>query len=226
MRLAIKLYKMLIKMYLGSILTEEWWPVNGGLDWPAPASNIFERAVGAVLVQNTSWRNVQRAIENLQSQKLLNTTAFLSASEAVIAECVRPAGFVTRKPKTLKTLASFLANVETEELTTGELREKLLEIKGIGPETADTLLLFAFERPVLPISQPALRVLSRFCNIQINDREQFEALTSVLPKQVMVLRTFHALLVEFASKVCQKNRPQCNCCPLKRTCKTKSTPNP
>jgi endonuclease-3 related protein len=210
------LFQILREKFLYSILTDEWWHVENSLDWPAPVTAVFERVVGAVLVQNTAWRNVQRAICNLDSAGLLDLKKFLEADEYLVAEHVRPAGFVTRKPKTLRSLAELLLTTNVEKQSDQELRSLLLSVKGVGPETADTILLFAFNRKVFPASQPARRVINRFYGVSVDN----DTLNKV-PNQILnisELKTFHALLVEFASNLCTKNNPKCVSCSIRDKC--------
>jgi len=212
----VELFQILREKFLYSILTDEWWHVENGLDWPAPATAVFERVVGAVLVQNTAWRNVQRAICNLNSFGLLDPKKFLEADERLIVEHVRPAGFVTRKPKTLRSLAELLLTTNAEKQSDQELRTLLLRVKGVGPETADTIMLFVFNRKVFPASQPARRVINRFYNVSVND-DTLNKIPNQIPN-VSELKTFHALLVEFASNLCTKNKPKCAGCSIRGKC--------
>ena len=213
---ATELFQILREKFLCSILTNEWWHVEVGLDWPAPVTAVFERVVGAVLVQNTAWRNVQRAICNLDSAGLLDLKKFLEADEYLVAEHVRPAGFVTRKPKTLRSLAELLLTTNAENQSDQELRSLLLSVKGVGPETADTILLFAFNRKVFPASQPARRVINRFYGVSVDDGT-LNKVPNQIPN-VSELKTFHALLIEFASNLCTKNNPKCVSCSIQGRC--------
>jgi endonuclease-3 related protein len=211
-----ELFQRLHETFLHSILTDEWWHVENGLDWPAPATAVFERVVGAVLVQNTAWRNVQKAICNLNSSDLLDPKKFLEADEHLIVEHVRPAGFVTRKPKTLRSLAELLLTINVEKQSDQELRALLLSVKGVGPESADTIMLFAFNRKVFPASQPARRVINRFYGVLV-DNDTLNKIPNQIPN-VSELKTFHALLVELASNLCTKNNPKCASCGIRGKC--------
>jgi endonuclease-3 related protein len=211
-----ELFRLLREKFLCSILTNEWWHVEAGLDWPAPDTAIFERVAGSVLVQNTAWRNVQKAICNLRSSGLLDPKRFLDADEHLVAELVRPAGFVTRKPKTLRTLAKLMLTTDAEKQLNLELRTLLLNVKGVGPETADTIMVFAFNRAVFPASQPARRVINRFYGVSVDDNT-INKIPYQIPN-VSELKTFHALLVEFASNICTKNKPKCVSCSIRGKC--------
>ena len=211
------LFRLLKDGYCATVVTEEWWRDGDGLDWPAEKNAFFERAVGAVLVQNTSWKNVSKAISNLHKANLLLSKSLLAADESAIASCTRPAGFVQRKPKTLIALARLFASPGLVRMSPAELETRLLDIKGIGRETADTILLFVFGLPRFPLSSQARRVVERFSGVQLEEEDIQKVVRSF--NSPADLKTFHALLVEFASTLCVKTQPKCRQCKLRDSCK-------
>jgi endonuclease-3 related protein len=188
-----------------------WWP----------ADSPFEVIVGAVLVQNTSWQNVRKAIDTLRRHDLLEPHALHAVPLDELEELIRPAGYFRVKARRLHNLLDFLVarydgSLEAMSQTgLGELREELLRVNGIGPETADSILLYACGRPAFVVDAYTHRVFTRHGWIgadadyyQIQDHFQ-----SGLPQDVPLFNEYHALLVEVGKEHCRK-RPQCEGCPL------------
>jgi endonuclease III related protein len=198
---------------------QHWWPTRGGGAW--------EIMVGAVLTQHTTWRNVDRALGNLRSglgpEGLSRPEVILEASPETLGELVRPAGFHTAKPRKLQSLARFMveaggieALAASGESTEG-LRQELLGIWGIGPETADAILLYALGRPVFVADAYALRLASRWGLLAPGSSyETVQALfMDNLPHDAQLFNEYHALIVAHAKELCRP-RPRCEVCPLNR----------
>ncbi len=189
---------------------QHWWP----------ADSPFEVMVGAVLTQNTAWSNVERAIDNLRRAGLLDPAAMADLAPDRLAQPIRPSGYFNVKAKRLQALCQWLLNeTAAQSLATDTLRERLLAIHGIGPETADDILLYAYERPVFVIDAYTRRLCGR---LSLVDGElSYEALRATfeqaLPKQVALFNEYHALIDHHAKLVCRP-RPRCDACFLRGDC--------
>jgi len=188
---------------------QHWWPGDTPL----------EIAVGAVLTQNTSWGNVEKAMTVLKSRRLLSLERLARLSPAELAPLIRSAGFHNIKAARL---AAFLKWLRTHgglaalsRTPTPELRTQLLACHGVGPETADSILLYALDRPVFVVDAYTRRILSRYGLIAGD--EPYEALRmmfeSSLPRRPRLYNEYHALLVRLAKVNCRP-RPLCDSCPL------------
>lgn len=200
--------------------TLKWtWGVTHG--WPA--EHRFEILVGAVLTQNTAWRNVERALANLRARDALSARAIAAMPHERLAETIRPAGYYRTKATYLKNLAGRLESAggfqALARRSTAELRADLLGVKGVGPETADAILLYAFERPVFVVDAYARRLLQRLG--WPGGDASYDGLRGVfeaaLPASVQVLARCHALIVAHAKAVC-RSRPLCGQCVLQPHC--------
>ncbi len=197
----------------GAYGPQGWWPGDG----------VFEIMVGAVLTQNTAWTNVELAIANLRRASRLSPEAIHETREAELAELLRPSGYFNLKAQRLGALCEFLlgsGGIEAlAERSTASLRADLLRVKGIGPETADDILLYALERPVFVIDAYTRRLLSRLG--MIRGDEAYEALRAgveaVFPGETQRLNEFHALIVQQAKRHCRR-QPACVGCPLAVGC--------
>jgi endonuclease-3 related protein len=190
----------------------QWWP----------ARTPFEVIVGAILTQNTSWTNVERAIANLRSAQMLTPYTIAAARLAKLALLVRPSGYFRQKAKKLKAFVRFLHREYGGSLNrmfdtpTEILREKLLSVHGIGPETADSILLYAGNHPVFVVDAYTHRIFSRH---GITDgKPQYESVRALfeatLPRDSQLFNEFHALIVNTGKNWCRKNAPRCAECPL------------
>ena len=191
-----------------------WWP----------ASDRFEIIVGAVLVQNTNWRNVERAIEQLKARDLCSVSAILTAPEAALAEAIRSSGYYNVKARRLRAVAQWLQSVggfeKLARLETNQIRGSLLGVHGVGPETCDDILLYALGRPVFVIDAYTKRVFSRLFELPYSEdyetwRARFE--TALSPDADM-FNQFHALIVRHGKYVCKKSHPACVSCVLRDDC--------
>lgn len=208
-------YRTLIKTHG----PQEWWPGDGA----------FEIMVGAVLTQNTAWINVERAIDNLKRAGALSPELIVRAHPRRLASWLRPSGYFNVKAARLKSLCRWLlAQGGVRALgrrPTASLRQALLEVHGIGPETADDILLYAFGRPVFVIDAYTRRLFARLGAIAGNEdyetlRARFE---TSLPPSVSLYNEFHALIVAHAKDVCRP-RPRCETCCLRGLCPAMGLP--
>jgi len=190
-----------------------WWP----------ARTPFEVIVGAILTQSTAWVNVERAIANLRGARLLSADAMGRVSAARLAGLVRPSGYFRQKAKKLKAFVRFLQRNYSGSLTrmfetpTAQLREQLLEVHGIGPETADSILLYAGEHPVFVVDAYTHRIFERHALVEGKpDYERVRAFVeSSLPRDSALFNEFHALIVNTGKNWCRKGAPRCDGCPLR-----------
>ncbi|MEJ2059554.1 MAG: endonuclease III domain-containing protein [Gammaproteobacteria bacterium] len=203
-------YRRLLKAYG----PQHWWP----------ASDAFEIMVGAVLTQNTSWRNVERAIANLKRAELCTPAGIATAGPDELARHLRPSGYFNIKARRLQVFTRwYLGQGGYERLArypTLELRRALLSVHGIGPETADDMMLYAFERPVFVVDAYTRRIFSRLGYVEEHIgyeplRHRFEA---ELKPEVSVWNEYHALIVRHGKDICRP-RPRCEACTLRRGCR-------
>ncbi len=184
---------------------ENWWPIYS--DNPR-----FEIIIGAILTQNTSWKNVEKALANLRKEDLINESKIIKIKPGELKTLIRPSGFYNQKAERLKLIAEFLS--KNKNFT----REELLNIKGIGKETADTILLYAFNKPHFVIDAYTKRIMQRLGYKFENYDDLQRLIVKEIPKDYKVYKEFHALLVELAKKNCKK-KPECSNCALSRRCK-------
>ncbi|MGW8247770.1 MAG: endonuclease [Acidiferrobacterales bacterium] len=193
---------------------QEWWP----------GDSAFEIMIGAILTQNTAWTNVEKAIANLKQADALSLPGILDLPRDSLAELIRPSGYYNQKAKRLQGFCAWLndqGGIETlQEQDTSELRKNLLAINGIGPETADDILLYALGRPVFVIDAYTRRLFSRLDLIagleRYEDlRMQFEA---SLKGDANLYNEYHALIVIHGKDVCRKS-PLCDDCYLQSRCR-------
>ncbi|MBI4850040.1 MAG: endonuclease III domain-containing protein [Nitrospirae bacterium] len=191
---------------------QHWWP----------GETPFEIAVGAILTQNTNWGNVEKAINNLKKQKALNARALHEMPHKELAALIKPAGYFNIKAKRLKHFLAFLSDHYggRVERMRGEdvhaLRHQLLEVNGIGPETADSILLYALDKPVFVIDAYTKRVLTR--HKLAPEKATYHELQGLfhnnLPADVKLFNEYHALFVMAGKHYC-KPKPRCEECPLR-----------
>ena len=192
---------------------QHWWP----------GDSPFEIMVGAILTQNTAWSNVEKAIGNLLAKGKLHPRAILSARDDHLAGWLRPSGYFNIKAQRLKAFCRwYLASGEftaLDRLHTDELRTALLGVKGVGPETADDILLYAFNRAVFVIDAYTRRLFGRLGRFDGNEGydEMRQAFEQALGPDVSLFNEYHALIVRHAKEVCRV-RPACGQCLLARDC--------
>jgi len=192
---------------------QHWWP----------GETQFEIITGAILTQNTSWVNVEKAIANLKSADLLSPKKLHHLDLPQLAELIRPAGYYNIKAKRLKNFVNWLFEnyngklTSLENIDTEQLRAELLAIKGIGPETADSILLYALGRAVFVVDAYTARIALRHELIEPDaDYEQLrELFQSNLPQDTQLFNEYHALLVRVGKEFC-KPKANCPACPLEK----------
>lgn len=191
---------------------QRWWP----------GETPYEVMIGAVLTQNTNWKNVEKAIDNLKGAGALSYAMMASMPTGLLAEYIRPAGYYNIKANRLHNLLALIRErydgsmerVLAEE--TGKLRQALLSVRGIGPETADSILLYAAQRPVFVVDAYTHRILSR--HDLIGEDVTYDDLQHLfmdnLEPDTTLCNEYHALLVCTAKNYCRKTNPRCSVCPL------------
>ncbi len=201
----LKLYNKLLKEFG----PQHWWPVTNKNS--KILDSRFEICVGAILTQNTNWQNVEKAIDNLIKNRMLTKEAIKNANISKLSALIRSSGYYKQKAKKLKIFANFSGNVT---------RENLLSLWGIGPETADSMLLYAYNKPYFVVDAYTKRIFERLGMLKGNeDYEEVRALfEKKLPKDVEIYKEFHALIVNLAKNFCKKE-PLCDRCPLTEECK-------
>lgn len=196
----------------GGLGPQHWWP----------GRTRFEIIVGAILTQSTAWVNVEKAIANLRRERLLTPLALERVSLAKLARLVRPSGYFRQKARKLKAFVQFLRREYGGSLArmfatpTAELRETLLSVHGIGPETADSILLYAGEHPVFVVDAYTKRVLTR--HGLVGERAGYDEMRALfeanLPRDTRLFNEYHALLVHAGKTWCRPRDPRCDSCPL------------
>ena len=203
----LKIYKRLLEEFG----PQAWWP----------AQTKFEVIVGAILTQNTNWGNVERAIKNLKAKNILTPQSLKTITLKKLAQHIRPAGYFNVKAKRLKNFMRFffaeyngdLKKMAREE--TDELRKKLLSVNGIGPETADSILLYALDKPIFVIDAYTKRIFYRhgFVDHKADYTTVQNIFSDALKVDPKLYNEYHALIVRLGKDFC-KTRPHCEICPL------------
>ena len=211
-RRLLKIYEELFKTFG----PRHWWP----------AETPFEVVVGAILTQNTAWTNVEKAIANLKERDLIHPERLASLDPGQLAEHLRPSGFFNVKTRRLRSFLAFFTKTYGGSLDrmgrreTCALREELLAVNGIGPETADSILLYALQKPIFVVDAYTRRIFHRLglssADASYDDLQgMFE---SALPRDLTLFNEYHALIVALGKNTC-KPKPRCESCPLMRGCK-------
>ena len=204
----MNIYRILYQAYG----PRNWWP----------GETPFEVMVGAILTQNTSWRNVEKAIQKLKGKGVLNPEGIHRLKKSQLAPLIKSSGYFRIKADRLKSFVNFLFEEYDGDLKKMgrerliELREKLLGVKGIGPETADSILLYGLKKPIFVIDAYTRRILSRHGMIteKASYKEVQRLFMDHLPLDEKLFNEYHALLVHLGKAVCKKI-PECETCPLK-----------
>src|SRR3990167_2624354 len=192
---------------------QSWWP----------GETPFEVIVGAILTQNTNWQNVAKAINNLKQAKVLSPKKLYSLPRPRLAQLIRPSGYFNIKAKRLKEFLDFLFKNYNGSLKkmfsrpVEDLRKEILSVKGIGPETADSILLYAGGFPVFVVDAYTKRIFSRQ-KLLSEDAEYHqvqELFTRSLKKDVQLYNEYHALIVRLGKDFCKKTNPKCKICPIR-----------
>jgi endonuclease-3 related protein len=192
----------------------------GHRDW-WPGDTTLEIIIGAILTQNTAWSNVEKAITNLKAQKALSVRRLREVAEKDLAEWVRSSGYFNQKAKKIKAFIAFLdakysgSLAKLRKASLAELRHELLEINGIGPETADSILLYALGKPVFVVDAYTRRIFRRhfYFDHEPSYHETQERFEAECPPDVALYNDFHAQIVAVGNRFC-KPKPRCEGCPL------------
>ena len=181
---------------------QHWWPCQSGTRW--------EIITGAILTQNTAWTNVEKAIGNLLTADVLSPQRVLETADVELQELIRPAGFFKQKCAYLKAMAQFIIECKGEFEKSDDvwaLRKQLLEVKGVGRETADSILLYAFNKPIFVIDAYTRRVAER--HLGLGGSVHYDILQktfmNALPPDVAIYNEYHALIVALCKESCHKS---------------------
>jgi endonuclease-3 related protein len=193
---------------------QHWWP----------AETSFEVMVGAVLTQNAAWTNVEKALARVTGRISLTPDALLELPEAELAQLLRPVGYFNVKAARLRAFCAALIEAGGESVLAGEetpaLRRRLLAMHGIGPETCDDMLLYAFGRPVFVVDAYTRRLFARL-GLLTGD-EGYETIRALfeqaLGRDTGLFNEYHALIVRHAKDICRARRPLCERCVLREAC--------
>ena len=209
MNIQLKIYNRLLKHY-GS---QNWWP----------AKTRFEVIVGAILTQNVNWKNAKIAVDTLKRKKILSPCAIISTRHKLIASAIKSSRFYNQKTEKLKSFCNYLFQKHNGSLNkmfsveTDKLRNELLSIKGIGKETADSILLYAGKKLSFVSDAYTKRFLERYG--LLNNKSGYDDIRhffmSSLPQDVYIYNEFHALIVHHCYSIC-KSKPNCSQCPIRR----------
>ena len=191
---------------------QQWWP----------ARTRLEVILGAILTQNTAWHNATLALRNLRQGGLLSWQGLRRACLTTLETCVRPAGFYRQKARTIRNFVDWLERQHAGSLPrllslpADELRRQLLDLRGLGPETVDAILLYAAQRPHFVADAYTRRILARhgFVSAAADYHKTQDFLHAHLPRDASLFNEFHALLVEVGKKHCTPRSPRCAGCPL------------
>ncbi len=206
---------MILNRYYGDL---KWWP----------ADTPFEVMIGAVLTQNTAWSNVELAIKKLKAAKVLSLSSIRTMDSTALGELIRSSGFFRQKSGIIQRLVGLIDSRyggSVKGMATkpfGSVRSDLLATKGIGPETADSILLYALNQPLFVVDAYTRRIFGRLG--LLSGRESYEEIRSLFERKIesklergqLVPRykQYHALIVQLAKDHCKKNAPSCSICPL------------
>jgi endonuclease-3 related protein len=209
------LHGTLMGMYevmLAELGPSKWWP----------GETPFEIAIGAILTQNTNWKNVEKALDNLKDAGVLEAEALYELSVPRLAELIRPAGYYNVKAKRIHNLLQFLKDEAEFDMLSlkgrelSELRPQVLSINGIGPETGDCILLYALDFPTFVVDAYTARLMGRH-GLAWEDID-YHGLQSIfmdaLPEDVALYNEYHALIVRVGANWCRKKAGLCDTCPL------------
>ena len=223
-----QVYDILMKEYG----PQGWWPITvdrsrgpeyipGRYDHPKTEKQVWEVIVGAILTQNTAWKNVEKAILNLLNSNCISPECVLNIEKEKLADMVRPSGYYNQKTERLKLMAEYVNSFgnlhRIFDRPVHVIREELLSIKGIGPETADSILLYAGHIPVFVIDAYTRRFLSRVFSMDMEYDEAQRFFMDNLSKDIVVYKEYHAILVRLGKEHCRRT-PMCENCPLAKKC--------
>jgi endonuclease-3 related protein len=221
-----QLYHILLKKF-GHL---HWWPMDHDYHKDNRSDPRFEVIIGAILTQNTAWSNVEKAIENLKRNTMLNIKNIVQIDELKLQEMIRPSGYFRQKALRLKTCANHFETQYNGNFDAffnrdiNDIRMELLSLNGIGPETADSILLYAGHLPVFVVDAYTKRLCKR---LPLNTLESYDEIQKYFEKKlkdenppdtiVSVYNELHALIVILAKEYCRQ-KPRCKGCPLENHC--------
>jgi endonuclease III related protein len=210
---------------------QHWWPVDAIYHRNQHSDPRFEIIIGAILTQNTAWTNVEKALANLKEHKALTIPSILRLQEKTLTTLLQPSGFFNQKAQRLRFITSHLHTQYQGDLKkfftqeTTAIRKELLSMPGIGPETADSILLYAGNHPVFVVDAYTKRICARLPIPVSSDSYDdiqcfFQQGLSTIPEKhkTSLYKEYHALLVALAKQHCWKKKPRCNDCPLNTLC--------
>lgn len=204
-------------MLLGHFGPRNWWP----------AKTDFEVIVGAILTQSVSWKNVEKAMVNLERDGLLDPESIISAPMELVEEAVIPTRYYRQKAERLRIFCQYLMREHRGELSSlfsieiGELRSELLALKGIGKETADSIILYAARKPIFVVDAYTRRIFNRLGMFRedISYDEMQDFFMTHLPEDLYLYNEYHALIDGLGNSRCSNKRPKCEGCPLAEMCR-------
>ncbi|MBI2659555.1 endonuclease III domain-containing protein [Candidatus Woesearchaeota archaeon] len=224
-----KIFSVYNKLYF-HFGPQHWWPVtekgnfhptySGG---PKNEKQQLEVCFGSILAQNTSWKNAEKVIVELNKHSLFDVKKIIKIGAKKLAQIIRSSGYHNQKAKKLKNFCDFLLNKYDGKLNLlfkndiAELRKQLLSVNGIGPETADSIILYAAKKPIFVIDAYAKRIANRLGYKEQRYDELQNLFMENLPNSEKLFNEYHALLVELGKDICKK-KPLCGKCPINRYC--------
>lgn len=221
------------RLLLNHFGEQGWWPTtregeekpgHRGEE-PKTERQKLEIVVGAILTQNTSWKNVEKAIERLNKSGMMDLERLDEIETEKLAQMIRSSGYYNQKARRIKDFVRFVKERYNGRISNlfsldiGRLREELLSIKGIGKETADSMILYAALKPIFVVDEYTRRIINRL-GIDLKGYDEIQKLfMESLPKDRKIYAEYHALLVRLGKDVCKKKNPNCERCPLSRMCR-------
>jgi endonuclease-3 related protein len=226
-----RIYDMLLDCY-GE---QGWWPLvsraekkgfdakgyhKGAYTWPRTGTERFEIIIGAILTQNTAWKNVETVLIRLMSNGLFSPRSILEYPVGALTEMLKPCGYYNQKTKKIRIAAEFFAHLDGKKLNRVPERRELLTLWGIGKETADSILLYAFRRPFFVVDAYTERIFSRLCLVpRAAEYDEIRMIFEAsFPADADKYNEYHALIVAHAKASCT-NHPDCESCPIAALCK-------
>ncbi len=212
-----KIQQSYYKMY-SAYGPQEWWPVS------SKQNAEFEIIIGAILTQGTSWKNVEICIKNLIKNNLINIKKLNKIKNNELSKLIKPSGYYNQKTIKIKNFTDYVIknyNGNLRKLSAKNIkniRNELLNINGIGKETADSIILYAFNKPVFVIDAYTRRIFERLFNLNFKTYDEWQNyFHKNLPRDAKLFNEYHALIVEHGKNICKK-KPLCDECVIKNNC--------
>ena len=221
----------LYKKLIGELGHQNWWPMDKSYHEKNGSDPRFEIIVGAILTQNTAWSNVEKALTNLKSKNVLDIEKIVKIDIKDLQNMIKPSGFFNQKADRVKNIATYLHNKYSDDLDyffnreLKDIREELLSLNGIGPETTDSILLYAGNMPIFVVDAYTKRICKR---LPLNTNGSYEEIQQYFEEDLCkeyskkeitrVYNELHALIVILAKNQC-KTKPECVKCPLRKYCR-------